>query len=369
MSFDFHRAAFIKSFGLGTCIIAFAACSDTGDAPDAEIRAADGPIAIHIDAATTTTDGATAAPDGGTADPDGGTATGFSCTAGKLFAGNPGYLTPDDRPTEGTAITEDPPFPYRMVVFTNGQMITHDGEEIWRASLADGKLHRIAGTESTNQALITGPCAGARFANIFGIALAPDGSLFVSDETANTILKITDPLGASCTVSHYAGTPTDIADGDVSPDNPPNVGNVDAAGASAKFGLPERPAVDAAGNVYVWDNSNDSIRMIANDADHTVTTIATDVTAKGALATPVALGGKVYVYGQTGDTKVFLTSIDPVTKATHDLFRDDAFGPRRHRHRRHRSHRVLQRPGLPRDDRWRDLDVARGRLRARPRLR
>jgi hypothetical protein len=250
-----------------------------------------------------------------------GTATGFSCTSGTLFAGDPTFDDPSMRPTDGTGLLQDPPLPYRMLVFSNGQVITHDGQEIWRADLADGKLHKIAGDESAEQALITGPCAGARFANINGIALASDGSLFISDQTANTILKMTHPLAADCSISHYAGTPTDIPDG-ISPGDPPNVGNVDGAGSVAKFAGPQRPAVDAQDNVYVWDEFNDSIRRIASDADHTVSTFVEHVAGgEGALITAVALGGSLYVYGLDADHNIFIEAVDLTTKAKHDLLR------------------------------------------------
>jgi hypothetical protein len=268
--------------------------------------------------------GGASTPDGG----PGGGGNGFSCTTATLFAGDPLYNNPADRPAEGTAILADPPFGYRTVVFSKGQMIMHDGQEIWRANLSDGLLHKVAGTESANQALITGPCANARFANIFSIAVASDGSLFVSDQTANTILKVTDPLGPNCTVSHYAGTPNDVAPGDVDPDHIPNVGNVDGPGATAKFALPERIAVDGSDNVYVWDNGNDSIREIASDSSHTVSTIANAISGGGgSLLSEVFLNGKLYVWGLS-TTDVFLTSVDPATKATHDLLRGraDLFG-------------------------------------------
>lgn len=273
-------------------------------------------------------------PDGGsTPKPDGGGTTnppapGFSCTTGTLFAGHPAFDDPSKRPADGTGLREDPPFPYRMLVFSGNQVISHDGEELWRAALADGKLHKVAGTEQQQQALITGRCGAARFANLFGIAAASDGSLFLSDQTANTILKVTNPLTADCTVSHYAGTPNDIPNGEVSSDNVPNVGNHDDIGSKATFGLPERPAVDADNNVYVWDRVNDSIRKIATDADHTVSTLVTHVSDDGSLVSLAVLGGQLYIYGLSGDSDVFITGVDLATKERHDVVRGraDKFG-------------------------------------------
>jgi hypothetical protein len=263
----------------------------------------------------------------------GGMNLGYSCTTATLFAGNPIHNDPMQRPADGTALLADPPFPYRTVVFSNGQLITHDGQEIWRANLSDSILHKVAGTESAGQALITGACSGARFANIFGIALASDGSLFVSDQTANTILKITHPLdAATCTVSHWAGTPMDIPDdGTISPGNPPNVGSAEGPGAMAKFSLPERLAIDGSDNLYVWDNGNNSIRKIANDASHTVSTLLANVDNGGAGASisQVFLGGSLYVWGDGyPGSDVFLLKVDPSSGAKTVLLdgRADKFG-------------------------------------------
>ena len=265
---------------------------------------------------------------GGSGGGSGGGTASFTCTTATLFAGNPLHMNPMMRPADGTGLLEDPPFAYRTIVFSSGQMITHNGQEIWRANLTDKKLRKIAGTESQQQSLITGPCANARFANIFSIGLASDGSLFVSDQTANTILKVTDPLGAGCTVSHYAGTPMDIAAGGLNPNMIPNVGNVNGPGAMAKFSLPERMALDGSDNIYVWDQGNDSIRKIANDATHTVSTVAMAIgSGGGSLLSEVFLDGKLYVWGKASND-LFLTAVDPATGMKTDLIRGraDKFG-------------------------------------------
>jgi hypothetical protein len=264
--------------------------------------------------------GGSGAMGGGSGAMGGGTSSGYSCTTGTLFAGNPVNMDPMARPTDGTMLLTDPPFPYRNIVFSNGQIITHDGLEIWRASLSDSKLHKIAGIElpTTGQALITGACAQAQFANIFGIALASDGSLFVSDQTANTILKITHPLDSTtCSVAHWAGTNMDIPDdGTITPANPPNVGNMDGPGAMAMFGLPERLAIDGSDNLYVWDNGNNSIRKIANDANHTVSTLVMNLVTGGAASVSEAfLNGNLYVWGNDGSA-VFLNKVNPTTGAS-----------------------------------------------------
>ncbi|MBL9202008.1 MAG: hypothetical protein JNL39_15970 [Opitutaceae bacterium] len=88
-----------------------------------------------------------------------------------------------------------------------------------------------------------GAGSAARFDQPRGVAVDRDGSVFVVDYNNHTIRRIT----ASGTVSTVAGSPA-------------QVGNVDGTGADARFNFANDIAVDAAGNLYVADFSNYSIR-------------------------------------------------------------------------------------------------------------
>lgn len=246
------------------------------------------------------------------------------CSKVTLLAGNPTHGEPQERPKDGTGLLEDPPLPYRQVVFSKGQLISHTGSEIWRADLKDQKLHKVAGTEG-GMALVSGPCAKARFGNIAHLAVASDGALYVSDQTANAILKVVDPLGAGCTVVRWAGAPKDVES--LSPSSRPNAGNVDGPGDKAKLATPQRLALDGKDNLYFWDEDNNSIRKVSNDAAHTVSTFVSKLTENsGALLSQTFLGGKLYVYGTDG-SEVFLSAFDTEGKKT-SVFkgRADLFG-------------------------------------------
>ena len=93
-----------------------------------------------------------------------------------------------------------------------------------------------------------------------GVAQLPDGSFVVADARAHRIWRV-DALGQ---ISPYAGdgNPT----GSTTYDNVP--------GLSARFFQPTAVLSDALGNVYVADTHNCVIRKIANDASHTVTSVA-----------------------------------------------------------------------------------------------
>lgn len=89
-----------------------------------------------------------------------------------------------------------------------------------------------------------GPASSSTFNNPYGIALDPQGNIFVADRFAHTIRKIT-PTGI---VSVFAGTGSP--------------GGADGQGTSASFNEPWAVACDTLGNVYVADTKNYKIRKI-----------------------------------------------------------------------------------------------------------
>ena len=103
-----------------------------------------------------------------------------------------------------------------------------------------------------------GAGSNARFNNPFGVAVDTNGNVFVADSENDEIRMVTQ--GGE--VSTIAGSPG-------------NVGSVDGTGTNAQFYFPQGVAVDSAGNVYVADTDNYTIRMIARvGADCVVSTIA-----------------------------------------------------------------------------------------------
>lgn len=118
--------------------------------------------------------------------------------------------------------------------------ITDSGNERIRKISAKGTITTVA--------------AGLYVPN--GIAVDPSGNIFIANTGTNTILKAS-PDG---TVSTIAGTGTAGFSGDGGP------------AIDAQFFQPQSVAVDSAGNVYVADQINNRIRMIAPDG--IITTVA-----------------------------------------------------------------------------------------------
>lgn len=98
--------------------------------------------------------------------------------------------------------------------------------------------------------------AQAAFSDPFGIAIAADGTIYVADAgESNRIRKITTE-----------GVITTLAGG--------NEGFADGTGAAASFNTPSALAIDANGNLYVADTSNNRIRKVTPEG--AVSTIAGD---------------------------------------------------------------------------------------------
>jgi sugar lactone lactonase YvrE len=141
-----------------------------------------------------------------------------------------------------TIVTADFGSPMGVAVDTVGNVYVADwGSGAIRKITAAGEVSTLAGP---GYGFADGMGAEAKFANIYGIAVDTAGNVYVPDRDNNRIRKIT----AVGEVSTLAGSS--------------DAGFVDGRGAAAKFSGPYGVAVDTAGNVYVADTYNHSIRKI-----------------------------------------------------------------------------------------------------------
>lgn len=99
-----------------------------------------------------------------------------------------------------------------------------------------------------------GAASQAQFADPYGLALDPHGTLYVSDGGDNDRIRMLRPDG---TVATLAGGTEGFQDGQ---------------GAAARFDTPSGLALDATGNLYVADTGNHAIRKVTPDG--VVTTLA-----------------------------------------------------------------------------------------------
>ena len=133
--------------------------------------------------------------------------------------------------------------------------------------VSDRKNHRLRTIVNGEVATLVGATAGfadgsataARFNDPHGIAVAPNGAVFVADYDNHRVRRVVrDALTGDVNVSTLAGSSS--------------YGHADGNGTSAKLYRPAGLALDGAGYLYVADASNRRIRRI--DADGEVITIA-----------------------------------------------------------------------------------------------
>lgn len=143
--------------------------------------------------------------------------------------------------------------PFGVAVAEDGTVYIADAGESnsIRKISPEGGLTTLAGG---NEGFADGVGAAASFNSPSGLAIDPNGNLFVADTGNNRLRKVT-PEGHVTTVA---------GDG--------SAGYRDGPVAQAQFNGPIGVAVDVRGNLYVADSYNDRIRMITTDGQ--VTTVA-----------------------------------------------------------------------------------------------
>ncbi len=134
---------------------------------------------------------------------------------------------------------------------TNGRVPDANGSTV---PPNGGAVTTLAGTAGSSGSA-DGTGAAARFTNPTGVAVDAAGTLYVADQSNNTIRRITQ-AGVVTTLAGLAGSP----------------GSANGTGAAARFNAPSGVAVDAAGTLYVADQGNHTIRRIS--AAGVVTTLA-----------------------------------------------------------------------------------------------
>jgi sugar lactone lactonase YvrE len=179
-----------------------------------------------------------------------------------------------------------------------------------RRIASDGTVTTLAGSAGAPGA-VDGTGAGARFASPGGIAIGPDGDLYVSDRDNHLVRRVT----TSGVVTTYAGS---------------TPGYLDGAANVAKFNGPAGIAVAANGDVLVADAANNRIRRVlrAGNGAGLVQTLAGNGTgAAGAadgigVAAVIPFPGGLYVRGNTltvRDNAGLLRQIDLTTTAVTTL--------------------------------------------------
>lgn len=132
--------------------------------------------------------------------------------------------------------------------------VAESGSNTIRLVTPAGDTTTFAGTAFTTGSA-DGTGSAAQFNGPQGVAADGAGNIYVADSYNYTIRKIT-PAGEVTTLAGLAGVS----------------GSANGTGTAARFGFPMGVAVDDAGNVYVADTDNHTIRKITSAGE--VTTLA-----------------------------------------------------------------------------------------------
>jgi hypothetical protein len=200
------------------------------------------------------------------------------------FAGTAGTFGSAD----GTGSAAQFNSPSAVATDTVGNVYVADaGNKTIRKITPAGVVSTFAGTAGTFGSA-DGTGAAAQFGSLRGVATDSAGNVYVVDDWFCTVRKIT-PAGV---VSTFAGTPG-------------NRVSRDGVGTAAGFAFPEDVATDSAGNVYVADGS---IRVITPTGEVSTLTgslnrssagVADGPVATATFSSPVALtvdsAGNIYV--------------------------------------------------------------------------
>jgi hypothetical protein len=198
---------------------------------------------------------------------------------------------------DGPASEADFASPQGLVFDSVGNLFVTTGGQTLRKITPGGTVSTVAGLAFT-PGLEDGTGTDARFHNPTHLAIDGADNLYVADTGNNCIRKVT-PAGV---VTTLAGSPTGAS------------GSVDGVGLAARFNRPCGIVSDAAGNLYVSDTGNHTIRQISA-ADASVTTFAGQAGQVGSadgvgsaarFNNPLGLaldhGGNVYVAAYFNDT-------------------------------------------------------------------
>jgi sugar lactone lactonase YvrE len=170
------------------------------------------------------------------------------------FAGNGSLASAGDG---GPARDAQFNLPWEIAAAPNGNVyvVERSGNRV-RLIDPKGVISTVAGDGTAGTGGDGGPATAAQISAARGIAVGPDGSLYIADTGNNKVRRVA-PDG---NISTFAGTGNVAFDGD------------GGKATAASLASPRELAVDKDGNVYIVDYNNNRIRRV--DKDGNISTFA-----------------------------------------------------------------------------------------------
>ncbi len=198
--------------------------------------------------------------------------------------------------------------PCGVAVDSAGNLYVADTyNSIIRKINAAGVVNTLAGPDGGGQGSLDGTGTTARFWDPLGVAVDSAGNVYVAD-TVNCTIRTINSVGVVSTLAGLA-----MKDG-----------SADGVGSDARFKWPSGVALDSAGNLYVADTGNSTIRKVTPLG--VVTTLAglagrsgtndgtgTKALFNGPAGVAVDSAGNLYVADQTNNTIRKVTAAGVVT--------------------------------------------------------
>jgi trimeric autotransporter adhesin len=135
----------------------------------------------------------------------------------------------------------------------------HDNDTLRLSFSAIGVITTVAGNGVVGTSGDGGPATSARLSHPQGVAVDALGNIYIADAYSNRIRMITKRTGVITTVAGYGIGGTNSGDG--------------GQATLAELSSPQDVALDASGNIYIADTSNDRIRMV-DTSTGVITTVA-----------------------------------------------------------------------------------------------
>ncbi len=136
-------------------------------------------------------------------------------------------------------------------LFVSGDVMwiaLREGNAVWKMDLKAGTLHHVGGDGKAGFAVVNGDAKDARFNGPKGIAVGPDGMVYVVD-SGNHVLRKIDP--AKGTISVVAGVPGKA-----------KFGGDGGPAAEAHLNNLHGVCITADGTIYIGDSDNHRVRRV-----------------------------------------------------------------------------------------------------------